>query len=297
MMIKQMITVLMFGVGLSGGTVKAVVNENKACINNLRLIEAAKDQWAIENNLPTGAVVQAEEISDYIRGGIASIKCPANGVYTFGVIDDEPFCSIHGTMYGVMKRGRGLTTQEMYGREPVSEDEMALDGVLVEMSLKQGGFDPANLNRKGAEGMRQLADRLFPQSSSMGGADISREVFQQWISDLGAGDFQQREEAEKRLTQAKGIYRGELELAARGTDPEVKRRAQEVLRIWGAENESKVPVDYAQYLEAFKIYVAGIEDAQVLQELQVRAREAKEVGAVSGGQLKLMDACLDAGEK
>lgn len=65
-----------------------------ACINNLRMIESAKDQYAIENGLSTGEAVTKEQISAYIRGGFPD--CPAGGTYTIGVIGDEATCTIDG---------------------------------------------------------------------------------------------------------------------------------------------------------------------------------------------------------
>ncbi|MDF3129989.1 hypothetical protein P0Y35_12345 [Kiritimatiellaeota bacterium B1221] len=279
--------------GLSKWSMFADAPPNE-CINNLRLLESAIDQAAIEDNMRTGAIVPKAVIAGYLRGGLASVRCPANGFYTFGTVDDDPFCSIHGTRDGVMKKGRGVTTKEIYGREPVSDEERALDDILTKMTQEQGEFDPAVLNSKGAEGIRQLANRLFPQSSNVGSGSLSKKEFDQLITEMGTGNFKQREEAERRLTAHVGLYRRELELAARGADPELKRRAKSILKVWDAENKDDAPVDYAQYLEAMKVYVAEIENASVLQELQVRAKEAKVVGATSGAQEKLMNLCLEA---
>lgn len=40
-----------------------------ACINNLRIIDSAKDQWAIENSRRTGEVPQAHQLLEYFRFG------------------------------------------------------------------------------------------------------------------------------------------------------------------------------------------------------------------------------------
>ena len=69
----------------------------KSCINNLRLIEAAKDQYAIENNLSAGDDVGNDEIGAYIKGGRPT--CPAGGdadTYTYGVVDTAPTCGNDG---------------------------------------------------------------------------------------------------------------------------------------------------------------------------------------------------------
>ena len=74
--------------------------ERLECISNLRQIDAAKNQWALENNKPEGTVVTAQDITPYIKldanGNIPS--CPSGGTYTIGVIGEPPTCSIPGHM-------------------------------------------------------------------------------------------------------------------------------------------------------------------------------------------------------
>jgi prepilin-type N-terminal cleavage/methylation domain-containing protein len=51
-----------------------------ACINNLRLIDASKQQWALENRQPGSAVPVIGEIADYlIRANSTRLPvCPVN---------------------------------------------------------------------------------------------------------------------------------------------------------------------------------------------------------------------------
>jgi hypothetical protein len=65
-----------------------------ACINNLRQIDGAKEQWALENHIESGAASIAKEVNAYIKGG--GPKCPAGGSYTYGKVDEPPRCSIKG---------------------------------------------------------------------------------------------------------------------------------------------------------------------------------------------------------
>ena len=65
-----------------------------ACINNLRQIDAAKQQWALENNKKSDDVPVAQDLNPYIKGGFASLHCPAGGSYTIGPVNQEPVCSI-----------------------------------------------------------------------------------------------------------------------------------------------------------------------------------------------------------
>lgn len=64
--------------------------QRNACINNLRQIDGAKEQWALETNASTGAVV-AGAVDGYIKGGAPD--CPASGVYTYGDLGANPTCN------------------------------------------------------------------------------------------------------------------------------------------------------------------------------------------------------------
>jgi hypothetical protein len=65
------------------------------CINNLRQIEAAKEQFALANNKPGGYQLTPEDIvrvNSYIKGG--GPTCPLGGTYTYGKIGQHPTCSL-----------------------------------------------------------------------------------------------------------------------------------------------------------------------------------------------------------
>jgi len=70
------------------------------CINNLRQIDGAKNEWALENNKAVGAVPTAQDIAPYIKldanGNIPG--CPSGGTYTIGAVGEQPSCSIHGVL-------------------------------------------------------------------------------------------------------------------------------------------------------------------------------------------------------
>ena len=63
-----------------------------SCINNLRQIEAGKEQWALEQGKATGDRVDTAEVNSYIKGGQPT--CPANGIYTYNVVGSNVACSI-----------------------------------------------------------------------------------------------------------------------------------------------------------------------------------------------------------
>ena len=71
------------------------VNQRNACISNLRQIDGAKNEWALENGKANGTPVTAADIAPYIQGGVLP-KCPAGGTYTIGKVGEKPTCSIPG---------------------------------------------------------------------------------------------------------------------------------------------------------------------------------------------------------
>ncbi|MEI6148747.1 MAG: prepilin-type N-terminal cleavage/methylation domain-containing protein [bacterium] len=66
-------------------------SQQKACINNLRQIEAGKEQWALAEKQAQGATPPATAINAYMK---ATPSCPAGGTYAYGVIGTDATCSI-----------------------------------------------------------------------------------------------------------------------------------------------------------------------------------------------------------
>ncbi len=62
-----------------------------ACVNNLRQIDGAKQQWALENKKETTDTPTAQDLAPYLK---TQMVCPAGGVYTFNAVGKEPTCSI-----------------------------------------------------------------------------------------------------------------------------------------------------------------------------------------------------------
>jgi uncharacterized protein YoxC len=70
------------------------VAQANACINNLRQIDSAKQQWALEKGKTEAAIPTAQDLAAYLRGVLP--KCPAGGSYTLNAIIANPTCSIPG---------------------------------------------------------------------------------------------------------------------------------------------------------------------------------------------------------
>lgn len=68
--------------------------QNNSCINNLRQLDSAKEQWAMANNKNDGDGVVNTEVEEYIKGGAPT--CPAGGTYTYGPVGTLPTCSHPG---------------------------------------------------------------------------------------------------------------------------------------------------------------------------------------------------------
>ena len=66
-----------------------------ACINQLRQLDGAKQQWALENKKAANATPNERDIAVYLAGG-AYPKCPAGGVYVLNTVALPPTCSIRG---------------------------------------------------------------------------------------------------------------------------------------------------------------------------------------------------------
>jgi len=68
-------------------------SQQNACINNLRQIDAAINEWALENGQNNGAAVASTmTVSAYIKLNAASSVpgCPAGGTYTTGSVGVVP---------------------------------------------------------------------------------------------------------------------------------------------------------------------------------------------------------------
>lgn len=76
--------------------VKARVKAQQgACIQNLKQIDGAKEQWAMENRKSEGSATAGSEsaIDAFLKSQSTPI-CPGSGSYTYGPIGTLPVCSL-----------------------------------------------------------------------------------------------------------------------------------------------------------------------------------------------------------
>jgi prepilin-type N-terminal cleavage/methylation domain-containing protein len=101
-LIEIMIVVLIIGILLAIAIPNFVrareSSRQKACISNLKQIQSAKEQWAMDNRKGQGdtppTIAVLSQAGEYIKD---EPKCPASGTYTEGAtVDADPDCS-YGT--------------------------------------------------------------------------------------------------------------------------------------------------------------------------------------------------------
>jgi prepilin-type N-terminal cleavage/methylation domain-containing protein len=66
--------------------------QRNACIQNLKQIDGAKEQWALESKQSQGAAVDEAAVNAYIKGGAPT--CPGGGTYSYNPVGQNPTCTV-----------------------------------------------------------------------------------------------------------------------------------------------------------------------------------------------------------
>jgi prepilin-type N-terminal cleavage/methylation domain-containing protein len=71
-------------------------SQANACINNLRQLDGAVQQWALEEKQPASATVSLDNVKPYIKLTSANNlpECPAKGTYAVSTVDASPTCTL-----------------------------------------------------------------------------------------------------------------------------------------------------------------------------------------------------------
>ncbi len=101
-LVEIMIVVLIIGILLAIAVPNFIrareTSRTKSCVANLRQIDSAKEQWAMDTRAANGAAVTMADLtggaSPYIK---STPDCPSGGTYTVGNVGTNPTCSIAGT--------------------------------------------------------------------------------------------------------------------------------------------------------------------------------------------------------
>ena len=67
----------------------------KTCINNLRQIDAAKQQWALENKKKESDTPTKDDLLQFFPNHTFPV-CPGKGDYTINAVSSKPECSVAG---------------------------------------------------------------------------------------------------------------------------------------------------------------------------------------------------------
>jgi uncharacterized protein YigA (DUF484 family) len=75
--------------------VDQAAQDQNACINNLRQIDSAKQQWALEQHKQPTDIPAWTDLQPYLgRGPNGDLPaCPSGGTYTIGAVSEKPQCS------------------------------------------------------------------------------------------------------------------------------------------------------------------------------------------------------------
>ena len=72
-----------------------VLIHRNTCINNLRMIDGAKQQWALEKDKPMDAVPKQKDLLPYLKDGVFP-TCPDGGTYSINSVESLPTCTVQG---------------------------------------------------------------------------------------------------------------------------------------------------------------------------------------------------------
>jgi prepilin-type N-terminal cleavage/methylation domain-containing protein len=97
-LVEIMIVVLIIGILMAIAVPNFIrareTSRRNSCIANLKQMDSAKEQWAMDNKAASGAaVVMADIAGTYMKGPVTGPICPAGGAYTVNVVGTNPACS------------------------------------------------------------------------------------------------------------------------------------------------------------------------------------------------------------
>ena len=69
--------------------------QKNTCINNLRQIDGAKQQYALENRKTDTYTCTTGDVQNYLKNNNFP-TCPSSGAYTIGAVNTDPLCNQSG---------------------------------------------------------------------------------------------------------------------------------------------------------------------------------------------------------
>jgi len=94
-----MLAVLLGGCASAPSFVKARgTSRQDACVKNMRMVDSAKEQWALDQRKVKGDAVDINQVNTYVNKAGLTPTCPSGGKYEYKRIGEDPECSVHGTL-------------------------------------------------------------------------------------------------------------------------------------------------------------------------------------------------------
>ena len=75
-------------------TKAAAVSRQTACLNNLRMIDSAVQQWALEQGKADSDRPELSDLAEFLPSGMPT--CPDGESYQIGSVGDKPHCPFPG---------------------------------------------------------------------------------------------------------------------------------------------------------------------------------------------------------
>jgi len=98
-MIVVMIIAMLLGIAMPNFYRARERSRQKACQANLVHIEAAKEEFAMDQGLPDGAPVSMSDLCPAYINAPGGLHCPAGGNYTVNPVGTPPTCDYQSTDY------------------------------------------------------------------------------------------------------------------------------------------------------------------------------------------------------
>jgi hypothetical protein len=111
------------------------VARRNVCSNNLRMIDMAKQQWALENHKADDAVPTAQDLAPYLPKRFEELHCPADGVYSINSVREAPTCSHQG------HRLQSYAQEQPQAGDAPPDVERGLNGIRFRRGPFRAPFD------------------------------------------------------------------------------------------------------------------------------------------------------------
>ena len=87
---------ILIAIGLPALAKAKVVAQTAMCVNNLRTIDFAKEQWAQENQKQPTDTPKPEELNALMDKPFNTLTCPSGGKYSINSVGEKATCSVPG---------------------------------------------------------------------------------------------------------------------------------------------------------------------------------------------------------